>query len=256
LNIISDPYGFIYITTNMVNGKRYIGQKKFDNVYKWKSYLGSGRYFLKSVEKYGKDNFIRNIVDIAYSPEELNKKEILWIENYNAVKSEDFYNAIEGGNTGNHLKRKNSISVICIDNNKIFKSIADASLWSGYTAIKIKRSFKIKHTYDNYENESYIFRLLPETKLNKRVCCICGKFLSKDMQWCKMCSKCDEEVKKVNKLKKCRDCGIKFKSNSNKQCRCQKCQHERNKENNRISAKKRRNLGKKQKVKNSAFQET
>lgn len=26
---IINPYGFIYITTNMINGKRYIGQRKF-----------------------------------------------------------------------------------------------------------------------------------------------------------------------------------------------------------------------------------
>lgn len=27
--MIKEPYGFIYITVNMINGKRYIGQRKF-----------------------------------------------------------------------------------------------------------------------------------------------------------------------------------------------------------------------------------
>ena len=29
-------YGFIYITTNHVNGRQYIGQKKYDKSGKWK----------------------------------------------------------------------------------------------------------------------------------------------------------------------------------------------------------------------------
>ena len=52
---IENPYGFIYITTNMVNGKRYIGQKKFCDG--WKTYLGSGKLLKKAIKKYCKENF-------------------------------------------------------------------------------------------------------------------------------------------------------------------------------------------------------
>ena len=40
--IIENPYGFVYITTNLVNGKRYLGQKTMNSYRNWKDYLGSG----------------------------------------------------------------------------------------------------------------------------------------------------------------------------------------------------------------------
>ena len=46
-------YGFVYITTNHVNGKQYIGQRKYDKQGKWKEYLGSGIILSRAIEKYG-----------------------------------------------------------------------------------------------------------------------------------------------------------------------------------------------------------
>ena len=92
---INNPFGFIYITTNLVNGKRYIGQRKFSDG--WTTYLGSGKRFKKSLKKYGRKNFVRSIVDIGYSREELNSKEMNLIKFLNAVDSRDFYNISEGG---------------------------------------------------------------------------------------------------------------------------------------------------------------
>lgn len=88
-------YGYIYITTNLVNGKRYIGQKKINR--NWKNYLGSGLLISKAIKKYGKENFSKVIIDFAYTAEELNKKEEEYISFYNAVESEDFYNLQSGG---------------------------------------------------------------------------------------------------------------------------------------------------------------
>lgn len=92
---ITDPYGFIYITTNLIDGKRYIGQKKFDDY--WKGYLGSGKHLREAIKKYGRENFSRNIVAIAYSKEELDDAEISIIKFLGADKSRDYYNIAEGG---------------------------------------------------------------------------------------------------------------------------------------------------------------
>lgn len=90
-------YGFIYITTNMANGKRYIGQKIVDKNGIWKEYLGSGLLIKKAISKYGKENFYKDIVDIAYDANELDNKEKEWIAKYNAAGVNDFYNLTKGG---------------------------------------------------------------------------------------------------------------------------------------------------------------
>ena len=100
---VINPYGFIYITTNLINGKRYIGQKAFLNTSDWKSYLGSGKLLKQAIKKYGKQKFARDIIAIAFSKEELNTLEISYIKNYNAIKNNNFYNIAEGG-YGNTLK--------------------------------------------------------------------------------------------------------------------------------------------------------
>ena len=112
---IVNPYGFIYITTNLVNGKKYIGQKKFKTVRNdWQVYFGSGEIFKKALNKYGKENFQRDIVAIAYSKEELDKLEIEFIKAHNAVESGDYYNIADGGHSGNNFagKSKEEMNII------------------------------------------------------------------------------------------------------------------------------------------------
>lgn len=93
-------YGFIYITINNINDKFYIGQKKYDKAGVWKRYLGSGTVFRRAVNKYGRENFTRYIVDEAYSKEELNEKEKLWIKSYEATDDDMSYNIASGGDGG------------------------------------------------------------------------------------------------------------------------------------------------------------
>ena len=88
-------YGYIYLTTNKINGKKYIGQhakSEFD-----KTYYGSGTAFNLAFQKYGKENFTSEILDWAETKEELDQKEIDWIAKSKAVESEEYYNITIGG---------------------------------------------------------------------------------------------------------------------------------------------------------------
>ena len=91
-------YGYIYLTTNMVNNKKYIGQHigEFTT-----EYLGSGKILKQALDKYGKENFTVALLDIANSKEELDNLEKKYIEEYNALYEDDFYNIHEGGTGGN-----------------------------------------------------------------------------------------------------------------------------------------------------------
>ena len=91
-------FGYIYETTNNINGKKYIGKHKsstFDT-----NYLGSGNNLRKAINKYGKENFsVRILEEIDTNQEDLDTKEVFWIEFYNAVKSKEYYNISYGKET-------------------------------------------------------------------------------------------------------------------------------------------------------------
>lgn len=92
-------YGYVYLTTNLVNGKRYVGQKKSD-VFLYEKYLGSGKSLKLAVEKYGKENFKVELIEWCESKEQLDDREKYWINYYNACKSRNFYNIAIGGEGG------------------------------------------------------------------------------------------------------------------------------------------------------------
>lgn len=97
-------YGYIYLIRNNINGKLYIGQtiRSFDSRYKGGVYNATKNKHLKSsIEKYGIENFtVNKEFDIAYSKEELDALEDMYIKMYSAYISDYGYNKKFGGSNG------------------------------------------------------------------------------------------------------------------------------------------------------------
>jgi group I intron endonuclease len=79
----------IYMTTNLINGKKYIGRDSKNNP----KYLGSGLFLKRAIRKYGKHNFEKKIIESCSSKEELIEREEYWLNYYDAGNDPIFYNA-------------------------------------------------------------------------------------------------------------------------------------------------------------------
>ena len=92
---MSDTW-ILYQTTNLVNGKIYIGVHKVANTAKSRKYLGSGDGLRAAINKHGRENFTRatlaefSCADDAYKAEEE-------MVNKEFISREDIYNMKIGG---------------------------------------------------------------------------------------------------------------------------------------------------------------
>lgn len=90
-------YHIIYQTTNLVNGKIYIGAHSTPNLHD--EYLGSGIFLKKSIKKHGRSNFKKDILHIFDNPKEMYDKE-REIVNEAFIKNRTNYNFKLGGSGG------------------------------------------------------------------------------------------------------------------------------------------------------------
>lgn len=98
--------GFIYKITNVINGKIYIGktsktiEDRFKNHIKQAKRGDDNSYLHSAMKKYGFENFLVEQLDVADSIEELNSKEIYWIDKLDSRNSHIGYNQAAGGDGG------------------------------------------------------------------------------------------------------------------------------------------------------------
>lgn len=112
----------IYKVTNLINNKVYIGQTtktlkhRQDQHRRETESIRKNSYFHNAIAKYGFENFLFEVIDCADSIEELNNKEVYWINYYNSTNKEIGYNLDSGGRNGKKSERtKKAISLTSIE---------------------------------------------------------------------------------------------------------------------------------------------
>jgi hypothetical protein len=129
-------YYTIYKVTNKINQKYYIGKHQTKNLND--GYMGSGKLLKKAINKYGIDNFIKEILHVFDNEVEMNAKEADLV-----TISEETYNLCPGGRGGwGYINSHN--------NAKIWKKSAGkigGKISGNMHADKIKNDFKYKDKF-------------------------------------------------------------------------------------------------------------
>jgi group I intron endonuclease len=95
----------VYLITNQLNGKVYVGQTKSTLQQRWRQHCDSAKcgdpwYLQRAIRKYGQPSFKIELLCAALSQEELDFLEILFIQVFHSTDAFWGYNEREGGSGG------------------------------------------------------------------------------------------------------------------------------------------------------------
>lgn len=161
----------IYKTTNLINGKIYIGKNKHNN----SKYLGSGRRLIKAIQKYGRDFFLKEIVEYCVSNEYMSEREKYWIDYFDSTNRLIGYNLTKGGEGGDTFTLRSDSEKM-----RTRKLISDSSVyWNNINrsrnSERSKRLWQTKEYSDNVRNGIIKSFQNPErrakhSEIMKRIC--------------------------------------------------------------------------------------
>jgi len=93
---------YVYLTTNLVNGKQYVGDHTIKSQGKY--YLGSGTILKQAIKKYGEENFFKEILKWFTTREKAYKSQQIYIYKFNTLSPNGYNISIKGGYGHNKSK--------------------------------------------------------------------------------------------------------------------------------------------------------
>lgn len=148
-------YHFIYKTTNLLNGKYYIGMHSTDNLND--GYMGSGKRLRYSINKHGKENHKVEILEFFGNRIELKEKEKNIVD-IKLISQDNCLNLMTGGEGGliseeHHKKMRQGSSLWWHEKWKDEKFRAEHNERSGLRMVDHHKNGKIK--YDTFTGKKH-----------------------------------------------------------------------------------------------------
>lgn len=185
----------IYKTINLINGKYYYGKHQTTNPDD--NYLGSGKLIASAIQKYGAENFSKQVLFVFETEEEMNRKEIDLITS-EVINDPQSYNVGVGGEGGPHFAgrkhteetkqklreaRKNAPLISEVTRQKLRDNNWARQNPEGFRAHAVANGKKVSHTQETkdrisqsltkYHSENILKpRVFQDTKVT---CPHCGK---------------------------------------------------------------------------------
>lgn len=170
VEIDRSKYGYVYKITNLINGKTYVGQRKIVRDKTWDDYYGSGKLIQQAIAKYGKENFLKELISYADSQEELLELENSAINEFKLEGACEYNLVIYTPSPDNHVNASPEKKKLWYNN--LSKSLRETFSADTYISYKTKdfekryQEFLIKHKVEDilsfYKEHKHILNTAKE----------------------------------------------------------------------------------------------
>ena len=170
-------FNYVYITTNLINGHQYIGDRSCDCEPTEDKYLGSGKLIRRKINEYGKKNFKKEILEFFSTKQEAFNAQEKYILQFNTLIPNGYNISPSGGfmNGGNHsLESKQKMSEASKGKSKSIKhkeslSISHIGLIQSIDTIKkrVSKTKGLKRSEEFKKHMSIVSKGKPKSEEHK-----------------------------------------------------------------------------------------
>jgi group I intron endonuclease len=139
----------IYKITNLITGKIYIGKDESSR----HQYFGSGKLIKRSLDKYGRENHTKEILEEVYDRKTLQEREKFWIKKFNSYNLNIGYNISLGGDGGDTLSNNSNRDKIVA---KISQTLKGRRFTDEHLKNLKQKHPKLKMSEKNMDKESWL----------------------------------------------------------------------------------------------------